>query len=136
MGESMSKQRDMRHDGRMDAVRIDTSNSMTKPAAFPPRNAHFMEQGTGSSDVDEAQNLTLRTESLGVSKSAGEQILSITAASASQRVSIPHIRDASYSSQTRARRDIEIYRMKVHNHNVQHGLNNPCLPMILCSIVR
>ena len=64
------------------------------------------------------------------SKSAGDQILSITAASASQRVPIPHIRDASYQSQTRARKDIEIYRMQVHNHNVQHGLNNPCLPVI------
>ena len=114
----------------MDAVRVDTSKGMTIPTAFPPRNAHFVQQGTGSSDVDEAQNLSLRTESLGASKSAGEQILSITAASASQRVPIPHIRDASYSSQTRARRDIEIYRMKVHNHNVQHGLNNPCLPVI------
>ena len=72
----------------------------------------------------------MRSESLDASKSAGEQILSITAASASQRVPIPHIRDASYSSLTRARRNIEIYRMKVHNHNVQHGLNNPCLPVI------
>jgi hypothetical protein len=36
MGERKGEQRDARHDGSMDAVRVNTSNSMTIPAVSPP----------------------------------------------------------------------------------------------------
>jgi hypothetical protein len=117
--------------GQIGVVRGGEASQMELSASTEPRNAFPTQQESQERSIPLVYEPERSSAgSSAASKSAGDQILSITATITSQRVPIPHIRDASYQSQTRARKDIEIYRMQVNNHNVQHGLNNPCLPVI------